>query len=297
MGLDKFVKGGIIETNEKKTALIFDTYNLIFRTLFVANSEDPLDLQFKYWKTLMLQSINATVRKFKPNRLILALDTGYSWRKKMYSEYKASRAKGREESPIDFDIFFPILKEFLESFKSTFKNCYVLGVDECEGDDLIAVLTKDILVGWDIICVSSDRDMYQLYKRPGYRQYDPIKKKFISCINPTQYLLLKVIMGDKGDNIPAIKEKTGPVGAEKILRNLDEALKDDQTNKNFIRNKLLIDFDCIPEDIATAIKKVWIDYQVEEFRGRALMDFFVKIGSNGLCAYLNEFVVNFKPLI
>ena len=207
MGLDRFIKDGGIEPNRmariEKKALIFDTHNLIFRTLFVAHHEDPLDLEFKYWKTLMLQSINAAIKKFKPSRVIMALDKGGSWRKEVYSLYKENRKDGRDESPIDFDKFFPILEDFFESFKRVFPNVYVIKVDKCEGDDIIAVLVRDILPDWECICISSDRDMYQLYKNKNYKQYDPIKKIIVNCINPKQYLLVKVIMGDKGDNIPA----------------------------------------------------------------------------------------------
>lgn len=301
MGLEKFVKGGMIEFNAdvrtEKKALIFDAHNLVFRTLFVAHHEEPLDLEFKYWKTLMLQSINAAVKKFKPSRLILALDKGDSWRKRIYNLYKENRKEGRDESPIDFDKFFPILEEFFAEFKKVFPNAYVLMIEECEGDDIIAVLVKHILPDWDCVCISSDRDMYQLYKHSNYQQYDPIKKTIVKCVNPKQYLLVKIIMGDKGDNVPAIADRVGIKTAEKMLNTLDEELKDLNKAKNFERNKILIDFDCIPDDIVSKIKDQFSSYQTSEFRGRALMDFFVRVGSNGLVAYLQEFVTNFKPLI
>lgn len=300
MGLEKFVKDGVIEFNAsitiEKKALIFDAHNLVFRTLFVAHHEDPLDLEFKYWKTLMLQSINAAVKKFKPSRIILALDRGESWRKKVYEQYKENRKEGRDESPIDFEKFFPIMENFFAEFKKTFPNTYVLVIDGCEGDDIIAILVRDILTDWDCICISSDRDMYQLYKNSNYKQYDPIKKTIVKCINPKQYLLVKIIMGDKGDNVPAIADRVGIKTAEKMLNALDEELKDFNKAKNFERNKILIDFDCIPDDIVTKIKNEFSGYQTSEFRGRALMDFFCRTGSNGLCAYLQEFVNNFKPL-
>lgn len=301
MGLERFVKGGEIEFNAdirtEKKALIFDAHNLVFRTLFVAHNEDPLDLEFKYWKTLMLQSINAAIKKFKPSRLILALDKGDSWRKTIYDQYKENRKEGRDQSPIDFEKFFPVLKEFFSEFKRTFPNSYVLGIEGCEGDDIIAILVKDILPDWECICISSDRDMYQLYKHSNYKQYDPIKKIIVKCINPKQYLLVKIIMGDHGDNVPAIAPRVGIKTAEKMLNNLDEELKDADKLINFERNKMLIDFDCIPDRIKDSIINEFKTYQISEFRGRALMDFFVRIGSNGLVAYLQEFVTNFKPLI
>lgn len=298
MGLDKFVKGSFESYKEiEKTALIFDTHNLIFRTLFVAHSKEPLDLTFRYWKVLMLQSIYNAVKKFKPSRLIFALDQGDSWRKSYYSDYKEQRKAGRDESPIDFDKFFPIVNEFFDAFKTTFSNTYVLNYEGCEGDDIIAVLVKDVLPDWKCTCISTDRDMYQLYKHKNYKQYDPIKKTTISCLNPSKYLLTKIIMGDKGDNIPAIADRVGIKTAEKMLENLSEELKDKSKADNFERNKVLIDFDCIPDNIRDTIKNSFNSYETSEFKGRALMDFFAKVNTNGLVAYLQEYVAYFKPLI
>lgn len=39
MGLEKFMNGDKLETNVQKTALIFDTHNLIFRTLYLICQE------------------------------------------------------------------------------------------------------------------------------------------------------------------------------------------------------------------------------------------------------------------
>lgn len=302
MGLERFVKGGAIEFNSTedrrdKVALIFDAHNLIFRTLFVAHHEDPTDVEFKYWKTLMLQSINAATKKHKPGRLILALDKGDSWRKEVYNLYKDNRKAGRDVSPIDFEKFFPICESFFEEFKKAFPNSYVMKCPRCEGDDIIAILVRDILPDWRCICISTDRDMYQLYKYSNYSQYDPIKKNIVKCINPKQYLLVKIIMGDKGDNVPAIADRVGPKTAEKMMKDLIKELSDPEKAKNFERNKILIDFDCIPDDIVTIVKECFNSYPIQEFKGRALMDFFVRVGSNGLVAYLQEYVTNFKPLI
>ena len=43
--------------NHKKTALLIDAHNLIFRCVFVANKQDPLDEEFIYWKFLIINNI------------------------------------------------------------------------------------------------------------------------------------------------------------------------------------------------------------------------------------------------
>ena len=297
MGLEKFTKSGKIETNEQKTALVFDMHNLIFRTVFIAHASDPTDLTFRAWKILILQSINAAIRKFTPDRVIFVIDAESSWRKEHYAEYKENRAELRKASPINFEAFFPVMNKFIEDMKVMFSNSYFLRKNRVEGDDWIPVLTRDILPNWKVITISADRDMYQCHKYPNYSQYDPVKKKMIVCPNPKEYLLVKIIMGDLGDNIPAIKPRTGKVNAVKVLNDLTEELKNPISNKNFERNKLLIDFDCIPTDVLDLMKTTWNEYKTSEFRSRDLMKFLTDVGAGVLIENIHELITHFKPLI
>lgn len=73
---------------------------------------------------MMIHSTYLLVKKFDADQLIIAHDQGSSWRKKIYPEYKAPRAKGREESPIDFKIFFKVMDEFIADFKKAIPNVY-----------------------------------------------------------------------------------------------------------------------------------------------------------------------------
>jgi 5'-3' exonuclease len=104
-------------------------------------------------------------------------------------------------------------------------------------------------------------------------------------------------MGDKGDNIPAIAPRVGSANAIKIYKNLDEELKNPIKNQNFERNKVLIDFDCIPLDVIELMKKTWSEYETTEFKARDLMNFFAKHKINGLVENIHEIINNFKPLI
>lgn len=48
-----------------------------------------------------------------------------------------------------------------------------LKVDRCEGDDLIAVITKHYTDA-KIEIISTDRDLNQLMKRKNVKQYEPV---------------------------------------------------------------------------------------------------------------------------
>ena len=50
--------------------------------------------------------------------------------------------------------------------------------------------------------LSGDKDFIQLQKYPFVSQYNPIQKKFMSGIDPKQYILEHVIKGDRSDGIP-----------------------------------------------------------------------------------------------
>lgn len=291
---------GNLETVENKTILVIDYSNHLFRMLHVAYSMDPLDEEWVKWKMLMVNGIYNLVKKFKPDQMIIATDKGGSWRKNVYPEYKAQRKTGRDESPIDFVQFFKVANEFYDSIKKVFSNVYFLGLDNVEADDIIGVLTKE-LAGNDIITVTTDKDMYQLYKHKGYRQFNPIKKQFVQPIGgPKNFankeLNIKILTGDGSDNIPQVKSRMGPKTAEKYLDNLDSLLNEsDEIRDKYILNKKLIDMDMIPQEIQDSIKKEYYGYDFSEYSGRKSYSYFGNELPKVL-EYIQEINAAFKPL-
>jgi len=152
---------------------------------------------------LMLNSLRYISRKFPNNEIVLAIDGKNNWRKEIYPDYKSHRKKNRDESDIDFNEYF----NKLEAFINILDKCFpykVLKVDGVEADDIIAVLSKKI---HDVIIVTSDKDMKQclLYNA---KMYDPIKQKEIndSLENIQLFKDIHILIGDKGDNVPSVKE-------------------------------------------------------------------------------------------
>lgn len=277
MGLGKALVGDVKYVEGKKI-LMLDWKNQEFRFLHVAHSNNPLDEEFLDWRYMMINMIYGYVKKFKPDQLIIANDLGGNWRKDVYPEYKGTRKTGRDESPIDFDKFFEIAGPFYESLKTVFKNVYFVGNKGYEADDFIGVLVKE-LAGNDITVITTDKDMYQLHKHKGYKQFNPIKKQYVKVMgSPVKFgekeLFIKLLTGDSSDNIPQVKNKMGPKTAEKYMDKLEELLsEDEEIRKKYELNKKLIDMDMIPKDIQEDIKDIYYNYEFDKFSGRNVYDY------------------------
>jgi 5'-3' exonuclease len=266
----------IDDANEGKVVIV-DVHNLVFRTIFVASAASDKfsteDEMYNYFKFLFTKTVFSMLKMFKPKNVVFALESSKNWRRSIYPDYKANRKSLRENSKINFDTFFPVLDEFLKDFQTIFTPFHYMRVDMCEADDIMGVLGKTLED--EIIIISTDRDMNQLTRKKNVKQYDPIKKKYFQSINVEKELQLKIILGDKGDNIPAIQKRCGPATAAKLLEqgleNLTELAK-----MNLERNRKLIDLNYIPEHITTNIMGLYNSIELKEFDGKLMYSFLVK---------------------
>lgn len=256
--------------NVKRKILVIDYNNMIYRNLFTSFNNDPLDEEFKLWKYQMVNSIFLSLKTHEPDEVVIASDLGVSWRRsRIWEGYKANRAEGREASPVNFDKFFKVSNAFWDALKEVFKNWKWINIKGTEADDIIATITKNEPEK-DIVCISADKDFQQLYKYSNFRQYNPIKRKFVECINPSIALQIKLLCGDSSDNIPSVKKRLGVKTAEKLINEgtIDILLSDPSIEKRYTLNKSLIDMDMIPQDIQTGIMEIY-NANNSEFDGRA----------------------------
>lgn len=263
-----------------KRVTITDASNLAFRNLFPAHKENPLDFSFKLWKRLTLHSLIESINIHSPDRSIIAMDSRRNWRELVYKDYKCNREAKRKSSLVDFDKFFPVANEFWQDFKETFTTFIVLEVDLCEADDLIAILTKNLLKDPEVINISTDKDFYQLFLEKNYKQYHPSKREFIQVMNPKRDLEYKIIDGDAGDDIPPIynpNHKTWKRSKKDVERLLDGELESfllEESNKEkYERNKTLIDFRCIPIKYQNSIKETYEAIETKPLKRNAILDF------------------------
>lgn len=238
---------------ERKKILLIDMANLGIRTGMAAFRDDPLNW-LNNWKSEVIGKLVDYIQRTSADSVVLCQEGKKNWRFEVYDKYKSHRKEEKAKSKMDFDAFYPMFDYFCSMLRQYAPNIYQLKVDRAEGDDLIAVLTKNLTPRNEVICVSTDRDFYQLLKYDGYKQYHPIKKTFVQVINPERYLLEKIIVGDKGDGVPHVKPRVSKGTAPTIIdQGLDEWLDKFNLHAEFERNKTLIDFDCIPVDVQDSI--------------------------------------------
>jgi 5'-3' exonuclease len=290
-----------------KKELVIDYSNVIFRTINMAyingrpseskkkryrddwsNYEsEPLVTQttdeiHDFWRHMTLNSILATIKREKPDEVTIVYDArGGYWRHDVYSEYKGQRREDRSNSIVDFDLFFPVADEFKKEFMEAYPNFKHLEVEKCEADDIAAVIAQKHSTDKEIILITNDKDYIQLLQYPNVRLYNPVDKKEVVSTNPTKDLSLKVLTGDKSDNIPAIKPRTGIKTAEKILLKgvtqfIEEQDDSKAVEKAYNRNRTLIDLTHIPPKYVDKINNTYVNYKTKEFNFNDNMKFLQK---------------------
>jgi len=271
-----------------KKVMLFDMSNLMMRCLF-AFKYGPLEKDFGLTRNTFLKSFIKTIADNSPDKVICCLDNS-SWRKEMFETYKENRKAFREKSIIDFDAFFSVSNRIINGLRECMPNIQFLDVPRCEADDLIAVITKHYQTQYNIINISTDHDFYQLFKYPNYKQYDGMMHSFVEVLNPEQELLLKIILGDKGDSVPKLKAGVGVKTAHNIIeKGLDEWLDKEGLRERFEENTKLISFDCIPTDLVNNIITEVDNFQPGKFDSIGFQNFIINEGLPEIFERINDY--------
>ncbi|MFZ9249140.1 MAG: DNA polymerase I, partial [Candidatus Nanopelagicales bacterium] len=223
----------MVEKSDPKHLLLVDGHSLAYRAFyalplesFATSSGQPTNAVYGF--TSML--INA-IKDEKPTHIAIAFDVSRNtFRKELFSEYKANRAK----TPDEFKSQLPLIHQVIGALKIP-----GLQVEGFEADDIIATLAK---LGekneMRVSILTGDRDTFQLvnkditvlYARKGVSDIarmtpDAVKEKYE--LTPEQYPDFAALRGDPSDNLPSIPsvgEKTA-VKWIKEYGNLDELIK------------------------------------------------------------------------
>lgn len=254
------------------------------------------DLDENLLRHIFLNSIRTVKNKNRDfGEIIIACDDKDYWRKKTFPYYKAMRKKSRDDSGLDWNTIFESLHKFKAELREFFPY-KVIQVPHVEADDIIAVVCKHFH-SEPIVIVSSDKDYMQLQKYPFVIQYNPITKKEMLCNNPEHYLMEHIIKGDPGDGVPnclspdntfVLGQRQKPMTQKRIdniikdFKNLDE-----NTKRNFLRNKSIIDFDEIPKDIEAQILDEF-DNQDRGDRSK-LFNYFIEYKLKNLMENISDF--------
>jgi len=214
------------------------------------------------FKTTFLSTINEITEKLNIDNpvIIVGKDTRRKniWRMEHLSTYKGNR---------DYTNFHggPF-------FEMVYNDCLfyqagahmVLEYNKLEADDIIAITTKYILESRedvDIYIITSDMDYLQLQ---GERvklfnlKYKSLLDSKHAHGNAELDLFIKIVTGDKSDNIKSVFKKCGPKTALKLFKDqtkFREKLEKENGEIQYELNKLLIDFNNIPKELVDGFKK------------------------------------------
>ena len=137
---------------------------------------------------------------------------------------------------------------------------HFIKVPGAEGDDVIATTLLNFKDRYSkIMLIASDHDYLQI---DGIAQFNLEGKQIVrdlggTIVSAPEYLLGKILMGDKSDNICQVFKKCGPKTALKLVKDkemLKQRLAESQdAQKQFQLNKKIIAFSEIPEDLSKSI--------------------------------------------
>ena len=211
--------------NDTNSTLVVDALNLAFRWKHQGRS----DFRYEYQST-----VKSLAKSYDCRNIIITADWGSStYRKEISPEYKQNRkdkfAEQSEEERIAFEEFFEEYEAALDLLEEDYPVLRYRGV---EADDVAAHLVKhkdkyDLEYIW---LISSDRD-WDLLIQEKVGRFSYVTRKEVRLdnwkehyeVSPEEYISMKCLTGDKGDNVPGIPG-IGPKRAVQLIRDYGDAM-------------------------------------------------------------------------
>ena len=182
----------------------------------------------------------------------------------------------------------------------------LIEVETAEADDVIAVLIRKIqrVVGPDhakkVLIVSGDKDFIQLHS-DNVRQYNPILNKYVGKDEtPSIYIREHILKGDRSDGVPNVLSddnvfvegrRQRPLSKKKLNQLIGAGFLyvtlNNEEQKNYNRNKKLIDLTCIPQELEEKIKSEFDNIKVAT-RDK-ILNYFISRKLKTLIEVIDEF--------
>ena len=288
--------------------IIVDINQIMISNLMVQiNGRQAVDLSEDLVRHMVLNSLRAHNKKFRKEygEMVIACDSGNVWRKQIFPNYKAGRKANREKSEHDWDAIFNMLATIKNEIK-TFMPYKVIEVESCEADDIIATLikkVKNMIIPEHkkkILILSGDKDFIQLHG-PNVRQYNPVLNKFVGKgEDPVIYIREHILKGDRSDGIPNVLSddnvfiegrRQKPLSKKKLNNWVNDVFFytnfTEEEEKNYNRNRKLIDLSSIPQEIEDKINNEFNDVKVAS-RDK-ILGYFINKKLKTLIEVIDEF--------
>lgn len=192
----------------------------------------------------------------QPDYLMVAFDTGRTFRDDLYPEYKGTRQK----MPDDLAIQMKRVRQLVDVF-----NIPRLELEGYEADDVLgSTAVNAVEAGLGVKIITGDKDLLQLVNDrvmvslPGRSLSDsrdflqPDVQDYLG-VRPDQIVDFKALIGDKSDNIPGVRG----IGEKTAIKLLEEY----ETLENIYSHL---------DDIASSIRKKLEDSREEAFLSQEL---------------------------
>ena len=285
--------------------IIVDINQIMISNLMVTLNRDSMDLSEDLVRHMVLNSLRAHNKKFRKEygEMVIACDSKNVWRREIFPNYKAGRKASRAKSEHDWDAIFSMLHNIKDEIK-TFLPYKVIEIETAEADDIIATLikrSKRIVAPnhkKNILILSGDKDFIQLHG-PNVRQYNPVLNKFVGKgENPSLYIKEHILKGDRSDGVPNILSddnvfiegrRQRPLSKKKINSWVEEVFMTftEEEQKNYDRNRKLIDLSCIPHELEDKINNEFLNVKVAS-RDK-ILGYFINKKLKTLIEVIDEF--------
>ena len=252
--------------------IVYVNQIMISNLMVQINGRQAVDLNEDFVRHMILNSLRAHNKKFRKEygQMVIACDSSNVWRRTAFPNYKAGRKANRAKSEHNWEFIFDVLAKIKKEIKD-FLPYKVIAVDTAEADDIIATLCRRIKE--KILILSGDKDFIQLHNEK-IRQYNPVLNKFVGKDeNPSLYIREHILKGDRSDGIPNVLSddnvfiegrRQTPLTKKKIEAWVNEVVPtfNDVQQKNYERNRQLIDLNCIPKELESNINREFDNVEV-----------------------------------
>ena len=278
--------------------IIVDLNQIMISNLMVQiNGRNAVELSEDLVRHMVLNSLRGHYKRFRDyGEMIIACDSGNVWRREVFPNYKANRKKVRDKSGHDWTKIFEIMSKIKNELKEHMPY-KVIEIDTADADDIIAVLVKKY-INQKILILSGDKDFIQLHNN-RVKQYNPVLSKFVGQgETPSIYIKEHILKGDRSDGIPNVLSdddvfvegrRQRPLTKKKIASWVNEMLMTftEEEQKNYDRNRKLIDLSLIPPELEAKIYNEFDEVKVAH-RSK-ILNYFITRKLKTLIEVIDEF--------
>lgn len=192
------------DTKDRENLMIVDGLNLAFRYKYANKKQYAIEY---------LNTIKSLGTSYDAKDIIILGDGGSDYRENIYPEYKKSRKDLKTtQTEEEKQNFIDFLEEFNKTFELLNEFFYTFRFKGVEADDIAAFITKYYKHKYKHVwLISSDKDWDLLIGRKVSR-FSTVTRKETTAknwnehyeYNQPDHISIKVLMGDKGDDIPGV---------------------------------------------------------------------------------------------